>query len=297
MILPPLFAKRMIRQLGEDYPCFTKSIEKPAPRTFRISRLKNTEKNILDSLPASIRRIPWCALGYFTDDKPGVWLEHYLGWIYVQEAASMISAELLNPSPKHVVWDMTAAPGSKTTQIADMMGNKGVIIANEIDGRRVKALKFNLARMGVVNTIVTGMDAARMSLKETADRILLDAPCTNSATFRGNPQAAETWSMNQVKRCSKTQKAMIDNAIANLADDGVLVYSTCSLSPEENEAVIHHALENHDVQTAKTEKRIKSSPPILKWEGEKYREDVGECLRIYPQDNGTDGFFAAVLKK
>lgn len=223
--------------------------------------------------------------------------EHALGYFYVQEAASMIPPIALDPKENNVVLDMAAAPGSKTTQLAAMMNNTGAIIANDVDASRIPVLDLNLQRCGATNTIITHMKAELIK-EQRFDRILLDAPCSGTGTIRKSLKTIKMWNPDMVKRLSITQKNMIENAFSLLKQEGVMTYSTCSLEPDENEAVVDFLLKKHDdarIEDIKLD--IKRSPAVAEFNGIKYSNEISKCLRIWPQDNDTEGFFVAKIRK
>ncbi len=251
-----------------------------------------------------IKQIPWYKYGFWVEHPErrdiGNTVEFQLGYIYSQEAASMIPPIVLDPKPGELILDIAAAPGSKTTQIAMHMENKGVIIANDIDLQRISALVENLQRCGVMNTIVTKMDGrkfVRFPIK--FDKVLADVPCSGVGALRKSYKTLKMWNPEMVTRLSKLQKQLIKAAFEVLKPGGILVYSTCTLEPEENEEVVSWLLEHYP--NAKIEKihlpHLKTSEPVLEWEGKKYHEDVKYALRIYPFDNDTEGFFVAKIRK
>ncbi|MBD3261356.1 MAG: NOL1/NOP2/sun family putative RNA methylase [Candidatus Altiarchaeales archaeon] len=223
-------------------------------------------------------------------------IEHYLGLIYIQEAASMIAVEALKPQTGEVVWDMAAAPGSKTTQIAAEMKNTGCILANDVDRRRLNTLRFNLNKSGVCNCIVNQADATKLRCNMSFDRILVDAPCSNSGQIRQG-YSEEAFTKGEVKRKSVIQRKLIDAAEKHLKAGGVLVYSTCSLTVEENEAIADYAVKKHGFSVEKIKSKINAHEGILQHRGEVFSDDVADSLRVYPQDNGADGFFAAKMRR
>jgi len=281
-------------QLGEEYGKLIECLGRPERESYRVNTLKADGG---EPFPFRGERIPWCGTGYYSTARVGDTVEHFQGLVYVQEAASMLAAEALEAKPGEMVLDMSAAPGSKTTQLAALMGNTGCIVANEIDPKRAKALRFNLNRMGVANTAVTVMDARRIDKEGGFDRILLDAPCSNAGQLRENPKALETWSMRKVRECAKLQKQLIDRAAALLKEGGALVYSTCTDSPEENEEAVDHAVEEHNLRVDDIRADIRHHPGITVWQGREYADDVKKTVRVYPEDNDTAGFYAARLVK
>lgn len=273
-------------------------------RSIRANTLKLETEKIKKRMEKDwiLTSVPWCKEGFWIEHKQGRRdignaIEHFLGYIYVQEAASMIPPIVLDPKPGEIVLDMCASPGSKTTQIAQYMDNKGILVANDYKGERMVPLEINMQRCGAANCIITMMNGEW--LKEMKfDRILVDAPCSGTGTIRKSFKTLLMWNPNMVKRLSMTQKNLIETAFSNLKDNGTLVYSTCSLEPEEDEEVVDYLLNKYD--NARLEEiglNIKRSEPILKFENKTYSEEIKKCLRIWPQDNDTEGFFVAKIKK
>lgn len=270
-------------------------------RSLRVNTLKITVKELKDRLKDwKLTQVPWCKEGFFITGERrdiGNLIEHALGYVYIQEAASMIPSIVLNPSKEDLVLDMAAAPGSKTTHLASIMDNNGLIIANDYDYKRIKALGINLQRCGVLNTIIT-LQQGRFFKDFNFDKILLDAPCSGTGAIRKSLKTLLSWNANMVRRLAGTQRQLIKIAFENLKEKGTLVYSTCSVEPEENEAIVSYLLDTFD--NAKIEKinlDLKRTSPILEFDNQKYREEVKDCLRIWPQDNDTEGFFVAKIRK
>ncbi len=244
--------------------------------------------------------VPWCREGFWIEGKRrdiGNLAEHSLGYIYVQEAASMIPPEVLRPTPGDIVLDMAAAPGSKTTQIAQYMKNKGVIVANDIAHDRLAALGVNMQRCGVANAMLTMMKGQQIRNMEF-DKILLDAPCSGTGTIRKSVKTINAWNPNMVRKLAGEQKQLISHAFKLLKKGGTMVYSTCSLEPEENEGVVDFLLnKNNNAKLMQISLDIKRSDAVTEFDNKKYSPEVRKCLRIWPQDNDTEGFFVAKIKK
>ncbi len=193
---------------------------------------------------------------------------------------------------------MCAAPGSKTTQLAAMMQNTGVLIANDLQGSRLKALGINLRRCGTTNTMVTQMPGNYFKKhKERYDSILVDAPCSGTGTIRRSLKTLQMWSPNLVRKMRGIQKQLLLSAYEALKPGGLLIYSTCTLEPEEDEGMVGYLLDNCDLETEEIKLDIVRSNPITEWEGKEFNKGVEKCLRIYPQDNDTEGFFVAKMRK
>jgi len=274
-------------------------------RSIRVNTLKISVSELKKRLLPDweLLQVPWCKEGFWLENAKGRrdvgnLVEHALGYIYVQEAASMIPPIVLDPKPGEKILDMCAAPGSKTSQIAQYMKNKGVLVANDINALRAKPLGLNLQRCGVANVIITMMRGQAIKNQEF-DRILLDAPCSGTGTIRKSLKTVKIWNPGMITRLSHTQKQLIVKAFGLLKKEGTMVYSTCSCEPLENEAVVSHLLET--VEGAKLEKielkGIVRSKPVMEFEEQKFNKQVKNCLRIWPQDNDTEGFFVARIKK
>jgi len=257
--------------------------------------------------------IPWCPEGFWITYKDGKrfdignLIEHHLGYLYVQEAASMIPPVVLDPKPNETVLDMCAAPGSKTTQIAMYMKDSGILVANDVSGSRLKALGMNLQRCGIRNSVISMMQEYKFKrLCESHpefrfDKILVDAPCSGTGTIRKSLKTILMWNPLGITKLSKIQKNLIEIAFNMLKTDGVMVYSTCTIEPEENEAVVSYLLEKYP--NAKLEyiddKKlgIKRTPAITQFDELKINPEVTKCLRIHPYDNDTEGFFVAKIRR
>ena len=229
-------------------------------------------------------------------------LEHLLGYYYVQEISRMLPVIALHPNTNEIILDLCCAPGSKTTQIAAKMENTGVIIANDLKLGRIKILASNLERCGVMNTIITKSGGAELckNLKENfqIDRILVDAPCSGEGTIGSSKETSKMWNIKKIHSLSKIQKRLFESAFELLKPLGILVYSTCTYSPEENEEVIDFILKKfNNIKIEKISLPTKSREGIKKWQEKEYLEDVKYSRRIYPQDSNTGGFFIAKFKK
>ncbi len=305
--IPEGLIERWKRIFGEELSAFLDAIKKPLKPSIRVNTLKISPDDMIKLLQErgiAFESIPWCKCGFWLlnceEESIGNFWEHFAGLIYIQEASSMIPAEVLAPSPYECVLDLAAAPGSKTTQMAQIMENKGAIVANDISFKRLKALTNNIERMGVVNVVVTCMDGRRFGrlFPGKFDKVLVDAPCSAEGTIRKSYKAIYNWHEWAYKKLSETQKALLISAYKSLKPEGVVVYSTCTFSPEENEAVVSYILENYNAVTEEVEiNGLNPSPPIMEWEGVTFHPDVKRCIRIYPHKNEVGGFFIAKIRK
>ena len=276
-------------------------------RAIRVNTLKISVEDLKNRLQDewNLEQVPWCKEGFWIEHIKkerrdiGNLAEHSLGYFYTQEPASMIPPVVLQPKPHELVLDIAASPGSKTTQIAMYMQNQGILIANDYTIERMKPLSINLQRCGITNTIITLMQGQRFKKSGLKfDRILVDAPCSGTGTIRKSLKTIGIWNPDMVKRLSITQKQLIEIGFELLKENGTLVYSTCSLEPHENEAVVDFLINKY--KNAKLEEinlDIRRSNPVLEFENDKYSDEIKKCLRIWPQDNDTEGFFVAKIKK
>ncbi len=288
-----------------DWAAFEKYSLSFLRRSIRINTLNGTIAEVKKSIEAKgwkLEAIPWCKEGFWIEHSErrdvGNLLEHHLGKIYVQEAASMIPPLVLQPQPGEMVLDLCAAPGSKTTQIAAMMHNKGLIVANDYKGDRLSSLGINVQRSGLTNCLVTKMHGKRFH-GFLFDKILVDAPCSGTGTIRKSLKTITIWNPLMITKLARQQKELLENAFNNLKAGGELVYSTCSVEPEENEGVINFLLQKCPEAeiVAVNIPGLRTSPPILEFAGENYDLSIKHTLRIWPQDNDTEGFFIAKIHK
>ena len=257
---------------------------------------------VLDRLKehdSSIYTTTWNDNAHITQlENLGSSLEHFTGNIYIQELTSMIPPLIVKDLVGNTdILDCCAAPGSKTTQLADMMENKGHIIANDSRHGRIKSLRGNLDRLGIINTTVTLRDFKSFP-NTKADLYFVDAPCSSEGTIRKKNTMVKAWRENDYQRFSKLQGGLLDKACEMAPSGSNIVYSTCTFSPEENEKVVSNALEKHALKIETIDiKNLKTRNGITKWQNDDYDKEVKKCMRIWPHDNDTSGFFVARLLK
>ncbi|NPE26895.1 RsmB/NOP family class I SAM-dependent RNA methyltransferase [Methanococcoides sp. SA1] len=322
------FVERMEKLLGkkEAKEFFEISYTK-CPSSIRCNTLKISAEELLERLKAygwKVRQ-PFVSSGGTGDGRRGTdahfpeimivdglkpgelgkTKEHLLGYYYVQEISSMLPMLVLQPKPGDFVLDLCASPGSKTTQAAAMMENSGLIIANEISMGRIGILNSNLERCGVMNQIVTrkeGVALCNRLLKKSKlrfDKILVDAPCSGEGTLRKSPKTFLMWNEKMISNIAKTQRRLAESAFKLLKVGGVMIYSTCTLAPEEDEMIVDYLLEKYKgaIEVEKISLPLKFREGVTCWGDKELDEEVGKCLRLYPQDNDTDGFFVARMRK
>ena len=300
--IKPAFAERY-RQLT-DWDAFLSCSLTFLRKSIRVNTLKIPVAALRQRMRNwRLAPIPWCPEAFWVEHAEGRrdignTLEHQLGYIYVQEAASLIPPLVLDPQPGEAVLDMCASPGSKTTQMAAMMQNKGALVANDYTGIRIKPLGINLQRCGVSNAIVTIMHGRRFRNLQF-DKILVDAPCSGTGTISKSPKTLIMWNPHMVKHLAIVQRQLLAAAFQNLRPGGTLVYSTCTMEPEEDEGVVDAFLQQHS--DARLEEialpGLQRSPCMQSFGGKAFHPDIQKCLRIWPQDNRTEGFFVAKIRK
>ena len=291
--------------LVDDPAAFHAACERPLPSIVRVNTIKTTPDRVrraFEEADTAFEPVGWHE-GLFRlgeDESPGNSWPFVHGWVYGQEEVSAVPALALDPQPGERVLDCCAAPGSKTTQLAARMDDRGLLVGNDNNLGRLSALRSNAERCGVSNIVVTRRDARNFSLKPFSgkgfDRALVDAPCSCEGTVRKNPDAAESWSLDHVKGIAGVQKGVLGRSIEVTRPGGTVVYSTCTFAPEENEAVLQHAIENHDCRLVGFDLPLESTAGITEWKGEVFDESIRQAKRIYPHQNDTGGFFCAKLE-
>ncbi len=307
-LLPELFVERLKKIIpSHNGELLEKTFSSSLPITVRVNTLKCGMARIVEILKEkniSFVTPPWCKdaliLEGITSEQIGTMDFIREGHLYRQALSSMIPALVLDPHPNESVLDMCAAPGSKTTQMAALMQNQGNIVAIEAIRPRIYKLKFVIAQLGVTNVSVKLMDARRYRTDQLFDKILLDVPCSTEGRFKtDDPKSFAYWSLRKIKEMAHKQRGLLLSASRLLRPEGILVYSTCTFSPEENEAIIDWFLRKTSLpfEVLPIEfPQIKSYPPLLAWEEKSYDDRVKNCLRILP-DGMMEGFFVVKLKR
>ena len=297
--------ERYLLLWGEDETLrFLDACEQPIRTAIRINTLKTTIKGTIEKLERkgiNLERVPWLEEGYFaefTETSPGTLFEHLLGHYYVQGVPSMTVVRALDPQPGETVFDLAAAPGGKTTHIAQLMNNEGMVIAIEQDRKRIVSLEGNLQRCGVTNAIVLRGDAKRVDrLGIEPDRILLDAPCSGEGLIPLDATRKTSKSMADIRYCATRQDEMIEAAVKRLRPGGTIVYSTCSIAPEENEFVIDNLLSRHDDLRIVPIGLEVGVPGYSEPYGVQLHESIRLARRFLPHIHGVEGFFICKLTK
>ena len=237
----PYMIERYVALWGEEETLqFIKACEQPIKTSIRLNTLRAEPEKVITNLQKkgiNLEKIPWLTHGYYADfeghSTPGAFLEHMLGYYYVQGVPSMTTVEVLDPQPDETILDLAAAPGGKTTHIAQQMQNTGKVLAIEMDRMRLTSLESNILRCGVTNAIVLRGDAKKVvKLGLEPDRILLDAPCSGEGLIPLDPTRKTSKSMADIRFCATREDELLDASVNILAAGGTIVYSIFSIAPE-----------------------------------------------------------------
>ncbi|MFC7020159.1 MULTISPECIES: RsmB/NOP family class I SAM-dependent RNA methyltransferase [Haloarcula] len=292
------------RPIVDDFEAFREACERPLPSVVRVNTIKASVADVRQALAeADITADPvdWHdRVLVLPEDPPGNNWPYFHGWIHGQEEVSAVPATVLDPQPGERVWDACAAPGSKTTQLAALMDDRGEVVASDNNLGRISALRSNTERLGATSVAVTHEDARNHSLSPfggaTYDRALVDVPCSCEGTIRKNPDAFDDWSLSHVQGVAGVQKGILARAVQATDPGGTVVYSTCTFAPEENEAVLDHVLGEEDCELVDYDLPLTHRPGVTEWQDEAFDPSVTRAKRIYPHHNDTGGFFCAKLE-
>lgn len=305
VFLPEQFLAQMREALPAhlSFDDFVAACQRPLRRSIRVNTLKISVGAFLDLVSPygwQLTPVPWCEEGFWIerDDEESLPLgstaEHLSGLFYIQEASSMlpVAALFADGNQPERVMDVAAAPGSKTTQIAARMNNRGAILANEFSASRVKVLHANISRCGIHNVALTHFDGRVFgaALPEAFDAILLDAPCSGEGVVRKDPDALKNWSVESNLQIAATQRELIDSAFHALRPGGTLVYSTCTLNRDENEDVCLW-LKQRYVDA------VEFLPLDTLFDSASHAATPEGFLHVFPQIYDCEGFFVARLRK
>ena len=273
--------------------------DETTPKAIRINPLRTTDEILVETLTeqgVELEKIPYLDHGYKVQYSPfslGASIEYLLGQYSLQETASQYPVQALLPTTEDRLLDMASAPGGKTTQAAAYMQNKGIIVAVDINRDRLFATENNVERCRVINTSIHHVDALELPDEEGFTKVLLDAPC--SGNYVTDKQWFKRRTMGDIERNAELQKRLIIKALNLLITGGVLLYSTCSLEPEENEQNVQWLLENHDVELVRLDGP--GAPAVTDIDSIDLDKKIGYCRRFWPDVTGTQGFFVAKVVK
>ena len=297
--LPLDFENRMKNLLGDEFESYKASLEEEPVKSFRV----NTDKISLEDFNKinifNTEKIKYSPTGFYFDfEKIGNHPYHHAGMIYVQEPGAMAPAECVELEEDWLCLDMCSAPGGKSTQLRNKLGENGILVSNEIIPSRCKILTSNVERLGLKNTITTCMDSNKIArlYPKTFDFIMVDAPCSGEGMFRKEQIAIDEWSKENVEKCATRQMEILENATKCLKNDGYIVYATCTFSLEENEMLIDEFLSNHpEFELLRVNEEVeKNTSDGIFFDGCKC-ENIKYTRRVYPHKNKGEGQFMALL--
>lgn len=291
--------------LGDDLQNF---LSAPAEaKSIRLNTLKIKsvkESAILNAHPGQLKRLSYSKVGYSVINALPPFsqtIDFFNGLFTFQGASSQIPPIVLNPVAGDKVLDMAASPGSKTSQIAALMNNEGSLIVNDSNINRMQALNTNTQRLGMINHCVYYLAGERLGriFPEYFDKVLLDAPCTGLGTLATNKEILKWWSLEKLKKLAALQKQLLISAIKATKVGGEIVYSTCSVAPEENELLLNDILEAYPVEILSIDNIGLGflDPGLIHYKGQKLNPALKKTRRVWPQKHGMEGFFITKLKK
>ncbi|MCR5153767.1 MAG: RsmB/NOP family class I SAM-dependent RNA methyltransferase [Lachnospiraceae bacterium] len=302
MKLPEKFENRMKDLLGEEFNSFLTGFEEERYGGVRFNSLKINKEKWEGTAPFPTSKVDWISNGYYYDlsDQPAKHPYYYAGLYYIQEPSAMTPAEVLPVEPGDHVLDICAAPGGKSTELAAKLQGRGVLVSNDISNSRAKALLKNLELFGVKNALILSEAPGKLTKRFEGyfDKILVDAPCSGEGMFRKSPAIMKNWEQYGVEYYHKLQMEILDAVIPMLKPGGMLLYSTCTFSPEEDEGSLLYILENY--------KDMHVVPAPVKYEGFSYGrpewigsdlEEIKNAIRLWPHKLKGEGHFTALLKK
>jgi NOL1/NOP2/sun family putative RNA methylase len=301
MKLPEEFSNKMQGLMGDEFNSYLESYKKPRFYGLRVNTLKISVEDFLKISPFHLKPIPWTTDGFYYQegDNPGRHPYYYAGMYYIQEPSAMLPGEVIDVRPGDRVLDLCAAPGGKTVQLAARMKGKGLLVSNDINADRVKALVKNIEMCGVRNTVVLNETPERLvkSFEGFFDKILVDAPCSGEGMFRKDEEAIRSWGTSKCEKCVGMQQDILRQADKMLRPGGVMLYSTCTFSPEEDELMIERFINEQSgcYELLEIPKCDGIEGGRIEWSEGRY--DFSKAARLWPHKLDGEGHFAALLKK
>lgn len=299
MRIPNEFKKRFQKLMEPwEYDEFISALSGDRVTGIRINRLKINLSEWCPMSPFKIEPVPWADGGYYFDEKerPGIHPYYHAGLYYIQEPSAMFPSGLIEAGPDDRVLDLCAAPGGKTVGLAIDMYNKGFILSNDVNPKRIKALVKNIELLGIVNTVVANESPERLASVYDGffNKIILDMPCSGEGMFRKDPEAGKSWSRYKTEEMQSMQRKIFDSAYRMMAPGGTLVYSTCTFNPEENEQNISWVLKNYPDLYLKEIKKVDGiEPGRPDWSDG--NPELLKTARLWPHKVKGEGHFAALF--
>ncbi len=297
--LPFEYSERIRKILGDEFENYINALNDSPVRAFRVNTDKISVKDFEKINIFGTEKIPYVENGFYLEfDKIGNHPYHHAGMIYVQEPGAMAPAECVDIQSDWKIVDLCAAPGGKSTQLKNKLGENGILVSNEIISSRCKVLTGNIERLGLSNCVTTCMDTSKLAktFPKAFDLVMCDAPCSGEGMFRKEEIAIDEWSMDNVIMCSERQSEILENAAKLVKNGGYIIYATCTFSIEENEMVVDKFLNNHtEFEIVSVNEKVKNNTVDgIKFDGCKC-ENISFVRRFYPHKNKGEGQFMAVL--
>ena len=301
MELPLKYTEKMKTLLGEAFDEYMASFDDSRFYGLRINTLKLSAEEFEKKNIFSLKKVHWCDTGFYYEEnaRPAKHPYYHAGLYYLQEPSAMSSAEVLPIEEGDRVLDLCAAPGGKTTQLAAKMQGTGVLVSNDISAGRTKALVKNVELMGIKNAIVTSETPEKLASKFEGyfTKILVDAPCSGEGMFRKEPDIIKSWNDEMLDFCVSEQEKILESAAKMLAPDGMLLYSTCTFNPDEDEKMIEKFLESHqEFGLCHIDEKYGFDKGRKEWT-ETGNTEIEKCARLWPHKIDGEGHFVALLKK
>ena len=302
MDFPVSFTEKMKAILGDEFEDFLKGYDRTRHYGLRVNRTKLTAEQFEKMSMYDLKPVPWIdnAFEYEDSVSPAKHPYYFAGMYYLQEPSAMTPANLLPIEPGDRVLDLCAAPGGKATELGAKLNHTGLLVANDISNSRAKALLKNIELFGIPNVLVTSEPSEKLAEKFPAffDKILIDAPCSGEGMFRKNPGMMKDWETYGPKHYSDLQRSIVPNALRMLKPGGMLLYSTCTFSPEENEGSVKFMMDlDPDLEIVDIASRYEGFAPGRPELIEDGFEDLKKCVRIWPHKMNGEGHFIALLRK
>jgi NOL1/NOP2/sun family putative RNA methylase len=290
------------REIIPGYEGFLSALEQPLPVSIRANTLKigpGRFQGLMREQGYDLEPVEGIeeAFSLHGMESPGATLEYFLGYYQVQGLTSMLPAKVLSPLPGEIILDLCAAPGGKTTHLAQLMGDRGLVVANDFKHERTHVLRSHIDRLGILSVLVCCYPGQAFPLRRKFDRVLLDPPCSAEGTYRAGLPPTRSENPKVAQHLVRVQKELLRHALAVLRPGGTLVYSTCTYAPEENEAVVNEVVSSGKAELLPVQTPLPHSQGLTSWHGEAYHADLVKALRFYPHQVNSWGFFIAHLRK
>lgn len=302
MNLPIAFEEKMRVLLGGEFPDYIKCYEEPRFYGLRVNTNKISVEKFQEICPFEIWPIPWIENGFYYDGEhvqPAKHPYYFAGLYYLQEPSAMTPANRLPIEPGDKVLDVCAAPGGKATELGAKLGGEGVLVANDISNSRAKGLLKNIEVFGIGNVLVLSEEPGKLEeyFKEYFDKILIDAPCSGEGMFRKDKKMVKAWEEHGPEFFAKIQRSIVTQAARMLKPGGMILYSTCTFDPKENEGTIEYLLQQYPEFEIQEIRPYEGFAEGMLEVTESKSEEFSKTVRIFPHKMHGEGHYLALLKK